>query len=223
MSMRSFLDIRYTLPGYTFLLFVFVINVPKLPPYLENMGDPFISIFIGIITVVSGAPLGFLISQIWYLFLTQNWFGIGIYGKQGNKKKYIDYLHKKGVIEDKTITVNVLDYLYHQCDNKDLKDYVNRRWNMYNIFGSTSFAVIIGTIFGLLFRNHLEPITISNILLHEKVMVVLGIFLIGCFYFGMKPVRDEHEYMVWIIIRNVVRKDRYWKEKFPNSFFNRQS
>ena len=61
MSMRNFLDIRYTLPGYTFLLFLVGINVPKLPYLLENIGNPSASFVVGLLTIVSGSPLGFLI------------------------------------------------------------------------------------------------------------------------------------------------------------------
>jgi len=217
MSIRSFLDIRYSLPGFSFMIFVAGIALSKLPDYLNKIGNPTTSIVMGLLALASGSPLGFLLSQTWYISQTKNWFGFGIYGKN---RKYIEFLHKEGVIEDEAITINVLDYLYHQCDNQHLKDYVNRRWNMYNIFGSTIMAIIIGIVFGLFFRNHIETINVNIYLLFEKIIIVLGIVLVILFNSGKNNARTEHEYMVLTIIRNVVEKNRYWKEKFPKSYFS---
>ena len=91
---------------------------------------------------------------------------------------------------------------------------------MYNIFGSTIMAIIVGIIFGLLFRNHIKPITINNILLFEIAITILGVILIILFNSGKNNARTEHEHMVLMIIRNIVENNRYWWEKFPESYFS---
>ncbi len=217
--MRSYLDVRLTLPGYSFLLFVIGVNIPNLSQYLDKIGGPTTSIVMGVLTFVSGAPIGFLVSQGWYFIITKNFFGLSLYGNKNKKRRYIDFLHSEGVRKDKFVTVNVLDYLYHQCDNQYLKNYVDKRWNMYNIFGSTSVAIIVGMIFGLLFRSCSGPISIDTILLPDIIVIVSGIILIILFMLVSRRVRYEHEYMVWTILVNVVRTKGYWKELFPKSFF----
>ena len=76
MSMRSYLDVRLTLPGYSFLLFAIGANIPILSQYVDKIGGTTTSIVMGVIMVVSGAPIGFLVSQGWYYIITKNWFGL---------------------------------------------------------------------------------------------------------------------------------------------------
>jgi hypothetical protein len=220
--MRAFLDIRYTFPGYTSILFFLAFIFPHLNSFLEGVHGITSSFTLGIIPLVSGAPIGFLISQIWYFFSILNIGGLGVYGRQGdNKRHYIKFLHDNGVVEKRYETVEVLDYLHHLAIAKSdtLRDFVRRRWSMYNIMGSTISAIIWGLFFSYLFRAHLSPFSSELMLAHEKIVLISGFVLCVLFGVGMWKVRKDHEYMVWVIIRNQIREDIFWKKKFPSTFF----
>jgi hypothetical protein len=70
MADRDYFDLRYAIPGFTFLLIVFLINYKLIEnitsPSLISIGD----IFLGFLTLLSGSAIGFLITQI-YFFLPQ--------------------------------------------------------------------------------------------------------------------------------------------------------
>jgi len=215
-STRSFLDVRFTFPGYTFVLFFIFYTYNQLQTFLPLIEGTTYSLIIGILTVLSGAPFGYYVSQLWYVF--RDLIEIGIYN---NNRKYVEFLHKEGVIKDKLVTTQVLDYLLRigTIDCPALGDYVRQRWNLYNMMGSSIISMILGIIFGMIFRNHISPYFYNPPLFHEYFIVIIVLFLLLLFNVGMKKLREGHEYMVWIIIRNVVQNKAEWISNFPQEFF----
>jgi len=220
MSMRNFLDIRYTFPGYTFIIFFIGISYNHLQYFLPKIEGTTISLLIGLSAIIIGAPIGFYVSQVWYFFNTMNYFGLGVYGSQIKKRKYIELLHEKGIDESRHITINVLDYLFHQGikNQNTLREYVRKRWNMYNIMGSSIAAIISGIFFGVLFRNHISSYCDEWFYIHEITVFIIGVILIGLFSSGMYIFRIEHENMVYTIVRNQMINNE-WKSKIPKEFF----
>ena len=119
MSERSFFDLRYAVPGFTFLLFLVLILRVEFLSFLRLFTTPDTSLVgfsLGLLTLMSGSVIGFLISQIWYAYYNCCY-----------KKKYLKESFKildgLGVKEDLT---TVIDYIVHTLDGRDkgLKDYI---------------------------------------------------------------------------------------------------
>ena len=67
MSERSLFNIRYTFPGYTFLLFVVMMSSQQLWFKVKDTGLGFFTAIFAFIYLLSGAPIGYFVSQLWYL------------------------------------------------------------------------------------------------------------------------------------------------------------
>jgi hypothetical protein len=139
----------------------------------------------------------------------------------GGQKQLNTYLvHNLNVNQDRYITVQVIDYLYNSYKNKQIKEYIGKRWNMYNIMGSTIFGIILGVVFGCLLRNHIEYYSTTLLIVHEKVVALIGIVLILAFFSGMHITRKEHEYMLWNLLYDAITNNEVdWKKSFPNEYF----
>lgn len=77
MSERSFFNLRYALPGYTFILLNLLINLRFLlylfmtimpDIQLSEIALSLLGVLFGFLTLMSGSAVGFLVSQVWYIF-----------------------------------------------------------------------------------------------------------------------------------------------------------
>jgi hypothetical protein len=165
MSIRDFFDIRFSYPGYIFVGIFLLINFENL---LKLGGNS--DLIIGIISILSGGPIGFLISQVWYLtekrrrgkdvnFICEKLDE----DREPNRKIFPDGITKYSY-EQKVI---VLDFLSKQYREKDmLYQYIDRRWTLYNVLGSTRYSIIIGYFSGffILIVTHIAGIIRSIII-----------------------------------------------------------
>ena len=74
MSERTYFSIRLTVPGYTLLLWILLINLGPFISFVQNNNfqnnnTALFGILLSFITLISGPLLGFLVSQPWYLIL----------------------------------------------------------------------------------------------------------------------------------------------------------
>ncbi|MCW4012161.1 MAG: hypothetical protein NWF07_04120 [Candidatus Bathyarchaeota archaeon] len=215
MADRSFFDVRYTLPGYTFIIFLtFTLS-----------GFPYEDTITNIVTLaISGAPIGFLISQLWYFLLYQSCWQ-GSYGRKDNPRVYMRYLHQKlGVSKRYDPSSTVLDYLYHLCKNETLKGHVDRRWDLYNIMGSSFIAVLLGLLVGHLWMcdpesiiKHDFSVIISNI---NFPVLLLGYITLCLFKGGMEKVVAEHDHMTLTILQNVIENKEFENTVFFEGYFD---
>ena len=144
MPERSFFDIRHAIPGYTFILsFIFqnLVGLALLSTRIaESDSIALLGIFFGFITLLSGAALGFLVSQPWYLLLN-----IAI-------KRGLYYFVNKDKTGEK-LSVSRQDYKVLNYEKKEVRDYIFRRWDLFNLMGSVIFALTLGTLLGWLLNS----------------------------------------------------------------------
>jgi len=233
MSERSLFDVRYTFPGYTFLLFTFFMFIEQI---LINYTEPkfgFFSVIFGFIYLLSGAPIGYFVSQIWYLYF-HHWKK-GYYWndrRKTKKKEYVKYLTE--LVDDEVKLINdnpdktlvILDYMFNiSKDREKLRSYITRRWDLYHIMGSTEVSIIFGILTGILLKPYfiIDKFTCLNdgydflsnyvnilfynftttFYIKDIVIFIFGILLFWGFQIGKKRISHEHEDMVDILIRNV--------------------
>jgi len=152
MPERSFFDLRYAIPGYSFIIWILGINhVPLLALEVFELESAF-GAFLALLTLLGGSPIGFLVSQWW-------WWSF-----QRKVKEYDDFeasvqaLRKKyGVIkpeekEGKKKVLTIHDYVIHSEKNDRIHEYNARRWDMYHLFSSERVAIRLATLCGFLYR-----------------------------------------------------------------------
>jgi hypothetical protein len=123
MSDRPFFNIRFAYPGYTYLLFIGLLSFEKLQSILKEPVGLWETI-IGFLLLLSGAPLGFLISQTWYLIF-------GLYLKTDSEEFVEKYL------------------IVSKCHNEEVRNYVFRRVDILNTLGSTMVSITLSIITSL--------------------------------------------------------------------------
>jgi len=224
------------------LLFVLSLLIGQLSKYFPQLNE-FIGAILGFAIILSGAPLGFLIAQSWYLYFFNYKKGNYYRGLlKPRPRKYMSYL--KGVVIDNNYKIidkvekmiYIGDFLCHSSKDNGLKEYTSRRWDLMNMMGATSYAIILGLSTGFLIKltyfNFLDdPFKNSPILYFVKtpvpldvLIVLIGIIFIIIFTWGRSRIEDEHEEITTIMIKRCYdtnSKANKLMTYFDNSFFEK--
>lgn len=220
MSERTYFSLRYALPGFTLILMVVLIILPGLKEVvLSNQTRfdlGFVSAFLALFTLLEGSALGFLISQPWHLFydfvLRQD--------ALGPAKKFLRDHYKlidgcKHFHEQETFH----DYLIHMAD-KQLLEYLQRRWDLLNTIGSTLTAVFVGSLVGFLIRNLWLKAKFGN---SDVLAIVIFSLVVPILWLSYLIVNREHDRMSLLTVRGVWDSGRFPPSKarrvFPKEFF----
>lgn len=228
MSVREFFSTRYTFPGYTFLIFVVLISLKQI---ITNFFKPDLTLFtplFAFIYLLSGAPLGYFVSQIWYLYFFHLKKG-HYYRDNCNPRAYIHYLiDKYNVKKDPFKATLIADYLFHGCKNEGLSLYVNRRWDLYNVMGATRFSIIAGILFGFFIKffifNDISNYNIYHTFLNYDYFIsFFAILLYLALWRGGLRILEEHDEMVKNIIKDVIKYNNIkLRVKFSDDFFEKE-
>jgi len=158
-SERTFFSLRYTISGYTFILIIILVTLPKLLVLVSGLelAGP-ISVFLGFL--LSGPPAGFLISQIWYvLFKSDHLWRIGFWRYLGlnagmivqdRRRRYLRNEYGLRVHYHQELTFS--NYLHTLLEKEEdpWRTYTERRFNLMHILGSSFFAILLGSIVSLI-------------------------------------------------------------------------
>jgi len=221
MSARSFFDLRYAVPGYTFILILLLINVLILQSQLQCLTkiSDVIGILLGFLTLLSGQPIGFLVSQIWYsLFDRLGW-------RSKVMKEPFEILVKNNHVLKEFRQV-IFDYLMNSEKNQNLRYYLDRRWDLGNLLGSTAIAVLLSGFFGYLVRlcfflSEVQPITWT--VYDLGIIIILVILFLSLWYNTRRVLREDKDMSVLIIrskIRLLKKRGRTLRDMFPKEYFS---
>ncbi|MFB3888306.1 MAG: hypothetical protein ACE14S_02370 [Candidatus Bathyarchaeia archaeon] len=150
MPERTFFDLRYALPGYTFILFSILIAFPVLQEVLSSSSDnaALFGTFFGFLTLLSGIAIGFLVSQSWHII-----FNTFIDGRYGRYPQTLDFLCSHyGLSCNMRNKIFFCDYVHRLSPDEGLKDYIQRRWDLIHLSGATLFSIPLAVVAGLCFR-----------------------------------------------------------------------
>lgn len=235
MSERGYFSLRYAIPGYTFILVVLGLNF--IPVYQIMKLTEMASVSGGILALLSGSTIGFLINQSWWW-----WFERGkIYEFQPIKNLATNYgLEWKNELEHKRKLRFVYDYvlfsgLHSKEEYKGLSQYAFRRWDMYILLSCTKVSLILGMICGLLFRVFVEIFFLGMrafsslvydfwFFLNVKEFWIITFILTSCFlliYFiwqGQESIKFQYQSLHKIVITESVVKKAKLREVFPEYF-----
>jgi len=143
------------------MLWVLLINVKAfLLFYSESLEGilALLGVLIGFVTILSGAPIGFLVSQLWYTYINtkkENY----LFGPVGDACMILWRTIAGGLAEEKqpakrdrekliAMSVHITNSWPVQKDDF----YLTRRWDLLNLIGSTGFALLLCWIPGLAIR-----------------------------------------------------------------------
>jgi membrane protein implicated in regulation of membrane protease activity len=237
MPERSFFELRYALPGYTFVLMAFLILAPDLltlfmhiPTDLVGLIAPFLAFF----TLLEGSAVGFLMSQIWWLIFNR-WLRKGrlqearefLREKSRFSKEGKEYELIQGDLKKETA---FLDYIFFKTENREMLSYIQRRWDLLHTLGSTLVALSLGSLLGIVFRLGWHGFDLGlwfqfQCWKWDIVAIVIFIFLFLLLRSSFRFANDEHEKMTSLVIRKAWKSygkdfDVEKAEKdFPQGYF----
>lgn len=264
---KNLFELRYTIPGYTFILFIAAININLLLIFVSEVvagstTAAFGGIIIGVLAFLGGIPFGFLVSQLWYLiyyFFMQPRILKQVIEKNektpGKKesKLFGDRLRRIGgeykQLKNRQIKPEYLklsfDYIFdiaYDEETKDekprIKNYITRRWNLFNILGATFTSLILSLIVGTLMYFYFQYVvdfsviknsaiefyfnrmTFLGIPIHILLIGILSAVLLLCIFFGMLNLAAEHAQIGELVIQKV--KDSSLRKMFPKEYFNEE-
>lgn len=230
MSKRTFFSLRNTVPGYTFILWNLLLNLRfvaffflYLMPTVSLSGNviTLFGIILGFVTLLSGAAIGFLVSQFWFLIY---WLIIERYLANFYKEKLIEDFE----VKDKEASVLVFNYIVHSLRQKRIVSYILRRWDIMTIFGSTIMAIISGLISGLALRNrvfsiqdipdsHLNWQIIDHILMLVSALLIFAISV--SFYYVARSAYDMGILAIRLKAKDLAKEGKELKDELPKEYF----
>lgn len=234
MSERTFFTLRYALPGYTFILICMLVAFPTLKDILFKIE---VAAFLAFFSLLSGAALGFLVSQVWYAYY--DWRRKGRYARLPD---VIGFLTKKYQLSDNLhCQIFFMDYV-HRLSNEETLVYAQRRFDLMHLCGSALSAAILGSISGLLIRNEFFSLTnefawATNIdiisllseyklMMYDLMVIVFFLFLIFLLLRGLLHAEQEHSMAIECSITEAVNSGVFpqWKAKnvFQPHYFNNE-
>jgi len=216
MSERTFFTLRYALPGYTFILMSILVAYPKLEEILFQTENATLVAALAFFSLLSGAALGFLVSQVWYVIY--NHFIFGRYGKLVGLSEFLRQKYR--LTEDRHRQKVFYDYIHRLSHNKETLNYTQRRYDLMHLCGSTLVTTLIGSFFGLSIRSDLfrtntsfkeaiESLSSISIAIPEMTMYDLGVILtvtslLVLLFLSLRHACKEYAMAVDFSVREVV-------------------
>jgi len=145
MAERSYFSLRYAIPGYTFLLLFIVINYRVILPFPK---------FFDFLIALSGSAIGFPITQTWFLWRRlRNTFYNTI------RNAIATFSNRYNIIanpteEQKKVIVVAYSYVIDVVGerHRNLREYLDRRFDLFNTFGATIVSILWGLSLGWIIR-----------------------------------------------------------------------
>jgi hypothetical protein len=225
---RVFFNLRHVAPGYTFVAIVFLVNTRLVAWYLfvlkegSEAAATFLGVSVGLFSLLGGAAVGFLVSETWYFFSQSG---------RRHERFYIptriaDLLRSRGVTDDRDVLMLISDDMHHSHSDQRVHSYLERRWDLLNIIGSTIFSIPLGLLVGHALRSILMPesyVSYWNLLwgklpLHpydiyyDPFVELLGAVLAVMMWRGLEYVERERLLMWELVIRSNLDKIRHYPE-----------
>jgi len=142
---------------------------------ISNITD-MIGLFIGIITLLSGSALGFLISQIWFFIFNH------IIKMQCITDKRPSYKILKDNFPDfqqKDELFSLMNYILTSKINKNMTIFITRKNDLFSSFGTTICSILSGLIIGFKLKKYVFIVTPSQFtFVNWQCYYVILIFLI---------------------------------------------
>lgn len=158
MSERSYFSFKWAIPGFTFILVIISLNHQVIIQSigLETGVPVFAQLFFGLLAILSGSGIGFLISQIWHwVYESQCYY----YGAPRKPYQTTIELYKleKG-FEKKTDKKRVSSFFVYLLSTysgqKHTRDLLVRRGDLYHLFGSEILSLFVALGWSIRIISH---------------------------------------------------------------------
>jgi len=187
-------ELRISVPGWIFAI-TFVLNLVFCPEFVKWLQDPktilglktsgeILPIVLGIFTIFGASPVGFILSSIVFYFFNLRKGYHRIWEKNFPKiylEKFDEKIKEipfKKPIKEKEALDSLFSFYWQKSDNKDLTDWVSRRFTTYFLNGSIILAMILGYIFSWVLIYNLTKYRSHNLI------IIIGILFTSIILYG---------------------------------------
>lgn len=229
MSERSLFGIRYAFPGYSFLLFFIFSQSISLWYIIVPPMSEFFNFIISVTLLLSGAPIGFFTSQLWYWDYKRK-RRIVWKVEEVCLTKYMDYLvneindNIKIRIDDERRAIAIYDYIMQKYRADNVSKYQQRRWDLYHAMGATKISIFLGLSLGVFFKcimNYFFDIGFMKIHNYDifiwMILLIISIALCLMLDNAMNKIIEEHEEMAYLVLTQI---DKYLIRKIKRKLGN---
>lgn len=222
MSERSYFSFKYSFPGYTFILIVFLLNFDIIGHYLIEQ-NLLLAVFSVSVSFFSGSALGFITSQLYWVLSQYVIIFSPIERRRmmGSLKNKYPLLEGKLEGKGKPRLKAILDYIIWTSKDKSIFKFLERRWDIFHVLGAETISTILGCIIGYSLRYQFFPktgITPSTMLADLLVVWIILICLLAVVVviFSMLKIKEEYNFMAEVIINE--SEESKLKKAFPDLF-----
>ena len=231
MAVREYFSFRYAIPGYTFILLVVLVNYVTLLKVLRQPVSDVFGALLAFVSLFTGSAIGFLVSQIWYLWYQagRGWFG-------HVDRELQELLHDTYGIETELQKKGIEPFLTYirfrwgPKNEKRFEGYFQKRMDLYHLLSSTITTFGLAWASGILFRlvfwlcfgypifTDLFADLLSCSELWVQIIILITVFFLALgFHRGRRKVMTEYSLMVTAYLTNLRAKinEKELKNAFP--------
>jgi len=234
-SERTFFSLRYTIPGYIFILILILVTLPKLRIiFTDIVSTDLIGIVLGFL--LSGPPVGFLVSQIWYVLFKSDylrelgfWRGLCLgdgVDVQWRRRKFLRERFNLRRQYPQELTFS--NYIHTLLEGDPWRDYTERRFNLMHILGSSLFAILLSICISyipMMFIFAIQGTTII-VVAYEIWLFIVILILAAYLLCSLRNIHLEHALASEVSIRKTILVNSFSKKDakkiFPPEYFEEE-
>jgi len=231
-STRNYFDRRDAIPGFTFLLFIFLLNSYPLSQILStDSSKELMAVFVTLATLLSGSAIGFLTSQSWWLYFQQRsrqYFKRDCEPREAIKT-LIDKFHLTRSREKNSIkkVLIVFGYVVHHEGAKKGKNeifsYTTRRYDLYCLLSATEFSLVFAVVSGIIIRiiYKIWYDFVNYEIYSIPIIIGIAIVLFIELHLGRNYVINEWDVVSSALIKQSELSKEDLMKLFPEDYFER--
>lgn len=226
MPERDYFSLRYTVPGFVFILIVFGTNYSVILNIISRSGAAdVLSVSLAILSLFTSSAIGFLISQIWFFIFHLNRTYANILRKpehdiEDSMKKSFGWIPKDKTDKKRDeIMGTAIDYILNcfKAEENNLFKFFQRKIDLFHTMSSTLISLIIGLGLGLAIRLGLYYfgrypfVTLLDSFLFLFTIVATCIFT-GVLCFLRSEIFFEYHPMLKLFLNSVKEDEDLYKD-----------
>jgi len=156
MAEREYFSLRYTVPGFAFMLIIVGMNYKPVFDILKGTSpsEYVLGVFLSFLSLFAGSAIGFLVAQFWYSYFHWRRIYHSLVFKRHETLMEKEFSFNSGIQgKDKDVTLSaILDYVLLSNEDEKYWKYCQRRWDIFHTLSCTLVSMMLGMITGLILR-----------------------------------------------------------------------
>lgn len=155
MSERGYFQLRWAVPGFSFILVVIGFNyIPLLEIIRLSQNSELLGVVLGLLSLFTASAIGFLATQSYWWRYNRKCEFLSVFKREKLETILAEYgfNSQEKDEERKKVIFAILDFTVYLGAGDKLLGYIWRRWDIFHLQRTTRVALLTGVAAGVIMR-----------------------------------------------------------------------